>query len=359
MDKLRVAFTSAFFRPEGTPAFKGYDISRLKSVRNVEIKVLGLTSVINADQLADVDVLVTSTGETKIMSESLARSGRLALIVRAGAGYDDVDIAACTSNHVAVAIASDAVRRPTAVAALTLMLAVTTRLIPKHHITLKGPKDWARLPEYQSIDLRGKILGLVGLGSIGSEVARLVSPLGMRIIAHDPVTKPETAAALGAQLVGFETLLKEADIVSLHVPLTNATHHLMDAQHLNLLKPTAFLINTSRGRVVDQKALTECLSAKRIAGAGLDVLEKEPPDEDDPLLKLDNVVLSAHALNWTDNLDARLAESNMEAVVAVAEGRDPEGVVNREVMKTNIWRDKLLPSSRYLLRVLKCILFPS
>jgi phosphoglycerate dehydrogenase-like enzyme len=129
--------------------------------------------------------------------------------------------------------------------------------------------------------------------------------------------------------------------VSLHVPLTNAPHHLMDAQRLNLLKPTAFLINTSRGRVVDQKALTECLSAKRIAGAGLDVLEKEPPDEDDPLLKLDNVVLSARALNWTDNLDARLAESNMEAVLAVAERRDPEGVVNREDMKTTIWRDKL------------------
>jgi phosphoglycerate dehydrogenase-like enzyme len=341
MDKLRVAFTSVFFRPDGTSAFKGYDISPLKSMRNVEIKVLQPASVVHADELIDVDVLVTSTGETKIKSESLSGGGRLALIARAGAGYDDVDISACTSNHVAVAIASDAVRRPTAVAALTLILAVATRLIPKHHITLKGPKDWARLANFLSVDLTGKTLGLVGLGSIGREVARLVSPLEMRIIAHDPVVTPESAAAVGAQLVSFEALLEGADIVSLHVPLSDATHHLMGAQRLNLMKPTAFLINTSRGRVVDQKALTECLKARRIAGAGLDVLEKEPPDEDDPLLQLDNVVLSAHALNWTDTLDARLAETNIRAILALTEQRDPSGVVNTEVLKSAIWRQKL------------------
>ena len=194
MDKLRVAFTSAFFRPDGSPAFKGYDISPLKSVRYIEIEVLRPAGVIGADALADVDVLVTSTGETRITRESLAGGGRLALIARAGAGYDDVDIAACTASHVAVAIASDAVRRPTAVAALTLILAVTTRLIPKHLIALKGPRDWMRLQKFQSVDLRGKTLGLVGLGSIGSEVARLVAPLGMRIIAHDPARRERSSA---------------------------------------------------------------------------------------------------------------------------------------------------------------------
>lgn len=341
MDRIRVAFTSAFFRPDGTPAFKGYDISPLKALRYIEIKVLRPAGVINADELIDVDILVTSTGETKIRSESLPKSGRLALIARAGAGYDDVDIPACTANHVAVAIASDAVRRPTAVAALTLILAVATRLIPKHNIALKGPKDWARLSNYLSADLTGKTLGLVGLGSIGREVASLVAPLGVRIIAHDPYAKPETAASVGAQLVGFEALLEDADIVSLHVPLSDATYHLMDARRLGLMKPTAFLINTSRGRVVDQKALTVCLAAGRIAGAGLDVLEKEPPDEDDPLLRLDNVVLSAHALNWTDTLAARLAETNIRAILALTEQQDPSGVVNSEVLKSAAWRQKL------------------
>jgi D-3-phosphoglycerate dehydrogenase len=341
MDKIRVAFTSALFRPDGTPTFKGYDISPLRSIRNLEIKILRPSSLIPAGELADVDVLVTSTGETKITGESLVRNDRLALIARAGAGYDDVDIDACTSSHVAVAIASDAVRRPTAVAALTLMLAATTRLIPKHHITLNGSKDWALLQGYQSIDLRGKTLGLVGLGSIGSEVARLVSPLGMRIIAHDPAINRERAEAVGAQLVSLEDLLKDADIVSLHVPLGDKTRHLMDAQRLSLMKQTAFLINTSRGRVVDQKALTECLRMKKIAGAGLDVLEKEPPDDNDPLLKLDNVVLSAHALNWTDNLDSKLAETNIEAILSLIQQRNPSGVVNGEVLRSAVWRQKL------------------
>jgi hypothetical protein len=110
---------------------------------------------------------------------------------------------------------------------------------------------------------------------------------------------------------------------------------------LKLMKRTAFLINIARGGVVDQKALTECLQSRRIAGAGLDVLEKEPPDESDPLLLLDNVVLSAHALNWTENLEARLSEANLKAVFAVAAGRDPVGVVNREVLRTHVWREKV------------------
>ena len=197
------------------------------------------------------------------------------------------------------------------------------------------------MQEYQSTDLREKTLGLVGLGSIGSEVARLVSPLGMRIIAHDPAVKPQAAAAMGAELVSLGALLKDADIVSLHVPLADATLNLMNAQRFGLMKPTAFLINTSRGRVVDQKALVECLRAKRIAGAGLDVLEKEPPDDNDPILRLDNVVLSAHALNWTDNLDSKLAETNIGAILNLIQQRDPSGVVNGEVLRSAVWRRKL------------------
>ena len=297
--------------------------------------------VLAAGDLADIDVLITSTGETRISRDSLADGSRLILIVRAGAGYDDVDLSACTAAHVAVAIASDAVRRPTAVATLALILAVTTRLVQKHHVAVAGPKEWSRLPELRAFDLEGKTLGLVGFGSIGSEVARLVAPLGMRIIAHDPFVTPEAAARLGARLVDLETLLREFDVVSLHVTLNDSSHHLIDAERLEWMKPTAFLINASRGRVVDQKALTECLRARRIAGAGLDVLEQEPPFAGDPLLKLDNVVLSAHALAWTEGLDGRLADTNINAIFALMEGREPAGVVNREVLKSGTWRQKL------------------
>jgi phosphoglycerate dehydrogenase-like enzyme len=342
MDKLRVAFTSIFFRPDGSLAFPGYDISALRSMPNVEIKVLGPAKILQAEAIADVDILVTSTGETKINRTSLGPDGRLTLIARAGAGYDDVDIVACTASHIAVAIATEAVRRPTAVAALTLILAVATRLIPKHLITRNGPRDWERREDFLSMDLAGKTLGLVGLGSIGSELARLAAPLDMRIIAHDPAISAEAAAAVGARLVGFEALLREADIVSLHVPLSAATYHLMGAERLALMKPTALLINTSRGPVIDQAALTQCLKAGRIAGAGLDVTEKEPPDEDDPILGLDNVVLSGHALNWTDTLAARLAETNIRVIRALMEQRDPPGVVNAEVLRSPQWRRRLL-----------------
>jgi phosphoglycerate dehydrogenase-like enzyme len=341
MDKLRVAFTHVFFHPDGSPAWPGYDIAPLKAHRRIEIKVLQQTPLLAAGDLAGVDVLVTSTGETKVSRESLADSRRLTLIARAGAGYDDVDISACTEKQIAVANASEAVRRPTAVATLALILAATTRLIQKHRVTRAGPRDWWRLPELLSIDLEGRILGLVGLGSIGSEVARLVAPLGMRIIAHDPLAAPEAAARLGVRLVDLETLLREADVVSLHVTLNETSRHLINAERLQLMKPTAFLINAARGKVVDQKALTECLRSGKIAGAGLDVLEQEPPAADDPLLQLDNVVLSAHALAWTDTLDGRLAATNTEAILALAQGREPAGVVNGEVLKSPAWRRKL------------------
>jgi phosphoglycerate dehydrogenase-like enzyme len=341
MDKLHVAFTSAFLRPDGSPTFEGYDISPLRARRSIDVRFLPQASTIGAAELTGVDVLITSTGEARIDCDGLPKDSRLTLIARAGAGYDDVDMSSCTANHVAVAIASEAVRRPTAVAALTLLLAVATRLIDKHKITLQGPREWSRLPDYLSSDLTGKTLGIVGLGSVGGELARLVAPLQMRLIAHDPYVKPEIASALGVELVGLEALLRQSDVVSLHVPLTEANHHLMNSEHLALMKPTAFLINTARGKVVDQSALVACLRDRRIAWAGLDVLEKEPPDADDPLLKLDNVVLSAHALNWTDSLNARLAETNLKAVFAVAEGKVPSGVVNSEVLKTKGWLDKL------------------
>jgi D-3-phosphoglycerate dehydrogenase len=341
MQKLRVAFTHVFFRADGTPAWPDYDIRTLKEHGRIEIKVLPHAAALKAGDLADVDVLVTSTGETKVGRDSLTESNRLALIARAGAGYDDVDIAACTAAGIAVAIASEAVRRPTAVATVTLILAITTRLFQKHQVTLAGPRDWSRLSELRSLDLEGRTLGLIGFGSIGSEVARLMAPFGMHIIAHDPVVAAHDAARLGVRLVDLETLLRQSDVVSLHVTLNEGSRHLVNAERLRLMKPSAFLINASRGKVVDQTALTECLRSRSIAGAALDVLDEEPPAANDPLLKLDNVMLSAHALAWTDRLDGRLAATNTRAILALMEGREPAGVVNPEVLKSAAWRQKL------------------
>jgi phosphoglycerate dehydrogenase-like enzyme len=164
----------------------------------------------------------------------------------------------------------------------------------------------------------------------------------MRLIAHDPYADPKLAAELGVEVVGLEDVFRRSDFVSVSCPLTPETHHLVNADCLALMKPTAYLINTSRGPIVDQKALTKALKERGIAGAGLDVLEKEPPDADDPILKLDNVIFAPHALCWTDQCVAGNGAADVRAVLDVPRGREPRVVVNRDVFETAVWRNRLL-----------------
>ena len=151
-----------------------------------------------------------------------------------------------------------------------------------------------------ALGLVGRTLGAIGIGNIGAELFRLAKPFDMEFVAHDPFADKKVAAELGIELVSLEDVFRRADVLSVNCPLTPETRHLVNAERLALMKPTAYLINTARGPIVDQKALTKVLQERRIAGAGLDVLESEPPDPADPILKLDNVILAPHALCWTD-----------------------------------------------------------
>jgi phosphoglycerate dehydrogenase-like enzyme len=294
-----------------------------------------------AEELAGADILVSTPMEAAISRESFPADDRLVAVLRLGVGYEDVDVAACTANDVALVIPPEAVRRPTAVAALTLMLAVTTRLLDKHKLSLEGPGAWPRRPQLRGFGLTGRTLGLVGVGNIGGELARLVQPLDIRVIAHDPFIDAGAAERLGVRLTDLDTLLREADVVSLHCPLRPETRGLINGKKLALMKPTAFLINTSRGPVVDQRDLIEALRNRRIAGAGLDVFDREPLEAGDPLTKLDNVVLSAHALNWTDQLEDLFSGAIADSLLAIMGGREPRVVVNREVLTSDRWRRKL------------------
>jgi D-3-phosphoglycerate dehydrogenase len=168
----------------------------------------------------------------------------------------------------------------------------------------------------------------------------------MTFIAHDPFADPALAAELGVELVGLEEAFRRADVLSVSCPLTPETRHLVNAERLALMKPTAYLINTARGPIVDQKALTRVLQERRIAGAGLDVLEQEPPDPDDPILSLDNVILAPHALCWTDQCFAGNGAADVRAVLEVQRGRTPRGVVNREVLSTEVWNRRLADYAR-------------
>lgn len=339
---FRVALSGDFRRPEGALAFPMVDLGPLTGDPEVEVRfVPAVDGVMRAEDLAETDALILLV--PRFDARSIPADGRLRLVARFGVGYDNVDLEACTRAGIAVTITPEGVRRPVAVSVLTLMLALAGRLVQKDRLTRQGPAGWAARSGFMGMGLTGRTFGQLGLGNIGAEVVRLIAPLEMRVVAHDPYADPALAAALGVELVGLDALFEEADVLSIGAPLTDATRGLVDARLIGLMKPTAFLINTARGPIVDQAALVAALREGRIAGAGLDVFETEPPAPDDPLLSLETVILTPHALCWTDECFAGIGADDVRAVLAVKAGRVPAGVVNRAVLDTPRWRGAATP----------------
>ena len=221
------------------------------------------------------------------------------------------------------------------------MLALTGKLMIKNDLTRQAAAGFSRRGDHMGVGLVGRTLGSIGLGNIGAEVFRLAKPFDMHFIAHDPFIDPHVAVPLGVELTGLDEVFRRADIVTVNCPLNDTTRHLVNAERLNLMKPTAYLINTARGPIVDQVALTKILQARRIAGAGLDVLDAEPPDAKDPILKLDNVILTPHALCWTDQCFAGNGAADVKGVLDVQHGREPRAVVNKAVLTTPKWQNRM------------------
>jgi phosphoglycerate dehydrogenase-like enzyme len=342
--RFRVALSGDFRKPDGSPTYPDFDLEPLRDAPDVEMAFLEPRNPLTADQLEDFDALILLAH--RFDAGSVPKSGRLAAVARFGVGYDTVDVDACTKAGIALVITPDGVRRPVAVSVITLMLALTGRLLTKDRLTREAESGYARRSDHMGVGLVGRTLGSLGIGNIGAEVFRLAKPFDMKFIAHDPFADRAVAAGLGVELVGIEELFRRADVLSVSCPLSPETRHIVNADRLALMKPTAFLINTARGPIVDQKALTEVLQACRIAGAGLDVLEKEPPDADDPILKLDSVILAPHALCWTDQCFAGNGAADVRAVIDVQHGREPRGVVNREVLALDLWKERLADFGR-------------
>jgi D-3-phosphoglycerate dehydrogenase len=339
MSKFRVALSGDFKKPDGSPAFPDFDLAPLAHNPAVEHEFLRTNGVIQATDLEGYDALILLI--PRIEPESFPKDGRLAIIARFGVGYDTVKVQACTDHGCALVITPDGVRRPVAVSIITLMLALAGNLFAKDRITRQGPEGWARRSEHMGRGLVGRTLGSLGIGNIGAEVFRLAKPFDMTFIAHDPYVDPGAAAGLGVRLVGLEELFAQSDVLSVSCPLNEATHHIVNAERLALMKPSAYLINTSRGPVVDEAALTEALQKWRIAGAGLDVFEQEPSPAENPLYRLDNVIVTPHALCWTDQCFAGIGAADVKAVLDVMHGRVPRGIVNREIVDRPAWREKL------------------
>lgn len=255
----------------------------------------------------------------------------LKIIGRHGVGVDNIEVEAATERGIYVANTPGVNNQSVAEHTVALMLALSKRILTADHAIRRG--HWNFRYEGLGQQMMGRILGIVGLGNIGYRVAQIChAAFNMRILYHDEVSKPEAEKELSAQKVGLEELLCSSDYVSLHVPALPSTYHLMNADRLNLMKKTAFLINTSRGSVVDSDALYIALRDGRIAMAGLDVYEQEPLPADSNLLTLTNAILTPHIAAHTEEAMIAMAMI-VEDIVRVIQGKTPEHPVNAPASK--------------------------
>jgi D-3-phosphoglycerate dehydrogenase len=284
----------------------------------------GLTGEALAEAVADADAVLVRSA-TKITRESLARATRLKVIGRAGVGVDTIDVEAATERGVAVMNAPAGNTISAAELAFAL-LASLVRRIPAADRSMKAGQ-WERTA-FSGTELYRKTLGLIGAGRVGSEVAGRARAFGMRVLAYDPYLSPEAARAVGMELTTLEGVLREADAISLHVPLTESTRGMLNDERLALLKPTAVIINAARGGVMDEAAFIRRLSEGKIAGAALDVFDKEPLPADHPLRALPNVILTPHLGASTEEAQLNVALEIAEAVKAALLEGDFSGAVN-------------------------------
>ena len=283
---------------------------------------------VTPDVAARYDGLYVNT--PKVTSASVAREDcRVRIVARHGVGYDSVDVEALTRRGIVLTNTPDAIRRPMAVSALTLIFALSGRLLMKDRLVRED--RWAERTSHMGVGLTTRTLGVVGAGGIGRELLLLARPFFGRMLAADPYADAEAVRNLEAELLPLDAMLPEADFVVVSCLLNESTFHLIDAARLRLLRPASFLVNVARGPVVDEAALIAALEAGAIAGAGLDVFEAEPIQPGNPLTRMDNVVLTPHALGWTDECFHDIAATGLRSVTDFAQGRRPAFVVNPAV----------------------------
>ena len=283
------------------------------------------------DQLAAAlrGVAATIAGTEPYTERVLAGAVCLRVIARSGVGYDAIDLAAATRHNVAVAMGFGTNHNAVADYAFSFMAALASKLVPYHQLVMSG--GWQRSAH---APLWGATTGIIGLGRIGRALAQRCRGFEMRVLAYEIQPDPAHAQQHGIELVELDTLFRESDFISVHAPHTAETDKIVSRERLARMKPTAFLVNTARGGLVDEAALGDALREGRIAGAGLDVFEVEPLPAGSPLRDLPNVVLAPHCAGSAIDAIAAMAERCVENVLAVLDRRDPgaDYVLNREVI---------------------------
>ena len=280
-----------------------------------------------SEYLKNVDALIIGTHPT-ITSEMIENSS-LQIIARHGVGIDNVDVEAATKKGIPVTITYGANAVSVAELTIAFMFDLAKKIIKAHRSVLEE-NSW---PSIVGMELCGKTLGLLGFGAVGREVAKRAVALSMRVIAYDPYVNKEEMEKMGVTPVEFEKILKESDFVSIHVPLTEETRNLIGERELKMMKESAFLINTARGGIVDEKALARALKERWIAGAALDVFEEEPPSFESPLFRCENLIATPHTAAHTLEAIYRMNIMAASSIVDYFNGRIPKYIVNKEVVE--------------------------
>jgi D-3-phosphoglycerate dehydrogenase len=296
-------------------------IATLKKTHEVDVAELDAGKLLEA--IPAYHALIVRS-RTKVTKEVLARGTNLKAVGRSGVGVDNIDVDAATVRKVAVVNAPAASTYSVAELALGHMISMSRHLPEADRTTREGKWEKKRLEGHE---LYGKTLGLIGSGRIGAEVAKRAQAFGMRVIAYDPYLSPKAAEQIGIELVDKESLLRSADVVSIHAALTAETKGMIGSQALAMMKKTATLVNCARGEIVQEGALAEALRSGTIAGAALDVFEKEPP-AGSSILSAPNVVFTPHLGASTHEAQARAGSIIADQVLKVLSGKKPEFLVN-------------------------------
>jgi D-3-phosphoglycerate dehydrogenase len=329
--RFRVGLAPELLDAAGNPTFGAEPLAVLDAAPQIErVWLPERYREIPPGLALEYDALYLTQQRVTRASVARAAEGRLKVIARHGVGYDSVDVAAMTEAGVIVTNTPFAIRRPVATIAMTFILALAGQLFTKDRLTRSG--RWHERTSYMGTGLTGRRLGIVGGGGIGKELIPLARAFDLRVTVADPYVPAADIEKLGATLAPLDTLLAESDFVVIACLLNDETRALINAQRLAQMKSSAYLINVARGPIVHEPALIEALRARRIAGAALDVFTNEPVENDNPLLAMDNVIVTPHALCWTDECFGNIAREGFGGLASLVRGVAPANVVNREVL---------------------------
>lgn len=288
------------------------------------------------DEMKDADALIVRIA--KCDGHAIENSPNLKVIGRTGVGYDSVDVKTATAHGIPVVITPGANNRSVAEHAVAMMFALSKNLVEAQQEMCKG--NWEIRGAKKAFELEGKTIGILGLGAIGRETAKICEGCGMKVAAYDPFLSKEQVEGYGAVYYeNYEDLLKVSDVVSIHVPLTDETKNMISKKQLTEMKKTALIINCSRGGIINETDLVEALKAGEIAGAGTDVFCSEPPKTDDPLLNCPNLIVSPHSAAQTREAVIKMAQMCVKGCMAVAEGKKWPFVADKSVYDHEKWKD--------------------